>query len=140
MKQLLHHHEVRRATRFGIVGVANTAIDFIIFTTLVHFFQLPYLWANVVAFSVASLNSYIVNRRWTFRSSARDIHREALQYIVVLTIGFFINEGVLYLVVEKTSAAPLIGKLMATGISLIWNFLANRFWTFKGAVENRLAE
>lgn len=140
MKEVLQHHEVRRAIRFGIIGVLNTAIDFAIFAVLHGIFHVGYLEANVVAFFTASINSYFFNRRWTFRSTAVDIHRELLQYVAVLAIGFFLNEGALYILVSRFGILPIFGKVGATVLSLSWNFMANRFWTFKSVVQAELAD
>lgn len=140
MERLLQHHEIRRAVRFGLVGVVNTAIDFTIFYLLHYIFSVGYLLANLVAFLTASINSYLLNRRWTFKSTAVDVHREFLQYTIVLAIGFALNEGTLYLLVSRFGWAPIVAKVGATVLSLSWNFTANRFWTFKSSVHGQLAD
>lgn len=140
MEQLLQHHEVRRAVRFGLVGVVNTAIDFSLFYLLHYIFSIGYLIANLIAFLTASVNSYLLNRRWTFKSTAVDVHREFFQYTMVLAIGFAINEGTLYYLVSRLGWVPIVAKVGATVLSLSWNFTANRLWTFKTTVQGQLAD
>ena len=137
--RITSHHEVRRFTKFAIVGVANTIIDFSIYTLLIQVGHWPYLWANVVGFSVAAMNSYYFNRRWTFRSTASDVHREAMQYLIVIGSGFFLNEGGLYILVDHGHLHPLVAKVFVTGLVLIWNFGLNRLWTFRKATPRGLA-
>lgn len=138
IRALIRHQEVRRFSRFALVGLLNTAIDFTIFFSLLHLTNLSYLGANMISFLAAAINSYTLNRRWTFRSGARDIHREGAQYVTVIGVGFLLNEGLLYLLVDHGDLPTWAGKVVVTGVVLIWNFLANRFWTFRHHVGSRM--
>lgn len=59
--------------RFGIVGVINTAIDFLVTNLLVFYTgaerALALVGISLLACGIATLNSYILNRNWTFSSS-----------------------------------------------------------------------
>ncbi len=123
--------EVRTFVKFSMVGVVNTAIDMGVFIVLQHFLRVPYLIANVFAFMAAAINSYALNRRWTFRSQAPDWHREMLQYLIVIGIGFLMNEGLLYVLVAHGHLPAIVAKVLVTGVVVIWSFLANRLWTFR---------
>lgn len=140
LKKITSHHEVRRFTKFVVVGVSNTVIDFSIFALLLHVAHWQYLWANLVGFTIAGANSYFFNRRWTFRSTAGDVHREAAQYLAVIGSGFLLNEGGLYLLVAHAHLGALFAKVVVTGVVLVWNFALNRFWTFRQAVATPLAQ
>jgi putative flippase GtrA len=70
--------ERHQFSRFAIVGLANTGLDAAIFSGLVIAFNAPPVLANVVAFCVALVNSYLLNLRWTFGSlplPVRDVRR-----------------------------------------------------------------
>src|SRR5688500_904179 len=59
--------------RFGIVGVLNTAVDLGVLNTLIFLNpsgRAGWLYAvfKTIAFLVAVTNSYLLNRRFTFRS------------------------------------------------------------------------
>ncbi|HIW31730.1 MAG TPA: GtrA family protein, partial [Candidatus Paenibacillus intestinavium] len=78
---------------FAIVGVSNTVVDFIIFWLLIQL-SVHYIIANIVAYSIGMLNSYIWNNAITFRSNDR--HR----YIIAVKrmIRFIIWNGCMLLV------------------------------------------
>ena len=61
-------------TRFSLVGVANTGIDFLVTNLLFLAFRpagmLGLTLISVVACLVAATNSYLVNSRWTFIDQA----------------------------------------------------------------------
>lgn len=124
------HSPTRQFIKFAIVGAVNTALDIGLFT-LLHALGLHYLLANVFAFGTAVINSYYWNRRWTFRSRSAEWRPELVKFASVSGLGFLGNEILLFLFVESGHWPPLTAKLVVTVIIFFWNYLANRFWTFK---------
>lgn len=139
---------VKQFSKFVIVGGINTAIDVIILRILVEVTGIVsgigIVVLNAMAFSVAVVNSYYMNKRWTFKEAAAGIvdKNAAIQFsqfFIVSVIGISINSGVVYLV--TTFTAPLFGlsaenwvvaaKLVATGASLVWNFIGYKLFVFK---------
>src|SRR5438552_16938904 len=53
--------------KFGIVGVSNTLLTFVVYTLLLKVFGVWYLAASAIGFAVGTINSFLLNRRWTFR-------------------------------------------------------------------------
>jgi hypothetical protein len=52
--------------KFGIVGLSNTAISYIIYFLLVYF-DLHYLIASIIAFFISVLNSFFWNNKYVFK-------------------------------------------------------------------------
>ena len=62
---------VKQGAKFGVVGVSNTVIDFTLFQLVSTLLNVPLGMSFLVKFfsgSVAMINSFYCNRRWTFRS------------------------------------------------------------------------
>lgn len=131
LERLRHHPETRRFGKFAIVGMINTAIDMAVYILLHSVLGMHYLLANIFAFLAAAINSYNLNRRWTFRSTAADWRREMTQYLAVIGLGFCLNEGLLYILVDRFSLHSIVAKVLVIGVVLVWNFGANRWWTFR---------
>lgn len=121
---------VRQFIKFALVGVVNTMIDFSVYAGFVLWFDVHYLLANIFAFIAAASNSYLLNRRWTFRSADPRWRAQAAKYFTVLAIGFGLNELILYALVEHGSFGKFVGKGIAIVVVLFWNFGANKLWTF----------
>lgn len=51
--------------KFSLVGVANTLVDFTVYTVL-YLLGVPYRIAQVFSYAAGTLNSYILNKKWTF--------------------------------------------------------------------------
>jgi putative flippase GtrA len=142
MKNLL----LKQAVKFIAVGILNTAIDFIVLNILMAATDIKtgigYSIFKGISFIVAVINSYILNRIWTFKSTESNKGREFSQFFAVSCVGFAINVGVASLVVNVLSLHfPVsgisltlwanIGALVATFCAMVWNFIGYKFIVFK---------
>lgn len=127
---------------FALVGVVNTALDFAILNglmALTHQDHGAWLFGfDLLAFAVGMTSSYLLNARVTFRQRAGTGAGRLLRFAGVSLVGLLIN-GVIVLLVRGVAphALPALvavngGKLLATGASLCWNYLALRRWVFTG--------
>lgn len=127
-------------SKFAEVGVLNTAIDFGILNLMIAVTGITsgpgIIPLNALALSCAVVNSYFWNRRWVFGSAKQG---NFVVFFIVTIIGIAINSGIVFLV---TTFVPKIwaidntlwanfAKVMATGISLFWNFAGYRLLVFK---------
>tara|TARA_B100000508_G_scaffold31981_1_gene24600 strand:+ start:36939 stop:37346 length:408 start_codon:yes stop_codon:yes gene_type:complete len=72
--------------RFFIVGVMNTSLDFAIFTTLYYGLEWNVAVANILAFCAALINSYTLNRKWSFSALPQD-HKTEHQFILFTIVS-----------------------------------------------------
>ena len=94
-----------------------------------EYFPGNYVWNLGV---VATLNSYALNRRWTFHSSGRRA-REVVRFYVVSTGGLAVNLGLLYVAVDDATVPKLVAQLLVIPLVSVVTFAWNRRWTFAGA-------
>jgi putative flippase GtrA len=124
----LPHPVFGQLVRFAIVGVLNTAISLVVYKLAVDV-GVPYPAASVGAFVVGALNSYTLNRIWTFRAGA--FSRSGLaRYVVVQLIGLGVNELVLVALVEGASVQHLAAQAVALVVASSVMFVLNRYWAF----------
>lgn len=119
----------RQIVKFGIVGLANTAIAF----GLLFLFEgmgLSYQIANPLAYFLSTLNSFYLNKRWTFKSEGK-AHKEGFTFFAVIAGAWFIQYCLLYYLVEvmhmNDKIAQAIGMVVFTGL----NFVGQKLITFK---------
>ena len=132
---------LREIITYGVVGGVSTVIDMGILKicTVVGW---PYWLALALGFSAGTVNGYFMNSRWTFRYKTKG--KEGLkfsQFAVVSLIGLGLTEliGNSYVhyigndltLVGHTIGFKMVGKLIAVVLVFAWNYLANKFWTFK---------
>jgi len=61
-----------RALKFGVVGLANTALDFTLFAALTIGGRIAPPLANLFSYSSGIALSFWANRSWTFRDRSSD--------------------------------------------------------------------
>lgn len=122
---------VKHFFKFALVGAVNTSIDYLGFAALVTWTHIPYLLANVMTFSVAATNSYVLNRRWTFRSTDLRWQRQAAAFFTVMVAGLGLNSLALFFMVDHFHLHKLVAKAIGVALVLFWNFFASRFLVFR---------
>jgi putative flippase GtrA len=129
-KSALQNPLLAQFIKFGIVGVSNTLLTFVIYTILVKAFDVWYLAASATGFTIGSINGFLLNRRWTFREHTGDA-LTPVRWFVVQALGLGANLGIVYVAVDGLHLDKLVGQALATGIVVMWTFFANRSWTFR---------
>jgi dolichol-phosphate mannosyltransferase len=117
--------------RFGIVGGTGFVLNLAVYALCVHALSIPYQVAAVVAWLVAVLNNFMLNRHWTFDASAGRIHFQAIRFFVVSLLAFAFGLLLLTLLVELGGVAKVPAQALAVAASTPLNFLGNKLWSFQ---------
>ena len=121
---------ISKFIKFGVVGFSGRGIDFGTTYLCKEKLRLNKYLSNCVGFILAATSNYFLNRIWTFESHKEEIAVQYLQFMVVSTVGLGINSLVLYLLTDKLKWNFYFSKLIAIGITTVWNFFANMAFTF----------
>lgn len=131
--------------RFILVGVCNTVIDFSILFTL-KALGLPAVPSNIVSTSAAFIFSFFANKNYTFKSKGGNLKRQLILFVIVTLFGLWVLQTIVIAVMTSilatTSLDPaiklLIAKLLATIVSLIWNYTMYARVVFKNTDPDML--
>lgn len=115
--------------RFAIVGTINTIIDFGLLFSLT-FLGLPKLAANTVSTGTAFVFSFFANKKYTFKSTSKNIKYEIVSFVIVTLFGLWVlQNGIIWLItplikdlITNEQTSLFASKLFATAVSLIWNY------------------
>jgi putative flippase GtrA len=121
--------------KFLLVGLLNTAIQYLVFLTLYEIVRVNYLVASTAGYCLGILNSYVLNKRWTFASATGEILPEAMRFATVNLVALGTNTGLLFLLVSTQNMQPRFAQLWALASSVSVNFVLNRYWTFAQGAE-----
>ena len=151
--------EVERFIKFAFVGALGFVIDVGTVIILQNTLLPPenddrVLLANSIAFILAVCSNFIWNRVWTYPDSrSYSVRRQLTQFGIVSVIGLVIRNlwisgvyerlGQLSTTLLQSAFADYAPDLLAQNklgttialvfgvlIVMIWNFVANRFWTY----------
>ena len=117
--------------KFCVVGTIGAIIDIGGLYILVEFFGLHYLLGAAISFTLAVINNYLLNKYWTFQNKSKNHTKQFICFLLVSIGGLLINLGIMYLLVEILFVWYLLAKAVASIIVLFWNFLMNKYITFK---------
>ncbi|OXM87517.1 hypothetical protein CF651_04805 [Paenibacillus rigui] len=115
--------------KFGFVGGVNTTIDFGVFT-LLTLAGVPYLAAQCVSFLCGNLNSYLMNRKWTFQQKGNGIGREGLKFVSVSLLSLLLTTSLLVWLHQSLQYPLLLSKLLSATAGMMVNYLGSRLWVF----------
>src|ERR1700745_4300459 len=99
--------------KFLCVGGTGYALNLLVFTLLAVVFDVNHLLAATVAFIVAVLNNFWLNRHWTFGAADGHAGFQAARFFAVSVVAFLFSLGVLELLVSVAGGA----EGLAPGIS-----------------------
>lgn len=116
--------------KFNLVGVVNTLVDFSVFTILT-FFGTYFMIAQVISYSLGVVNSFIMNKYWTFGVKSTPHGEEVLKFIAVNVLSLGVSLTLLYPL--KPQLGVFSAKIIATLFSMMVNFAGSKLWVFKKA-------
>ncbi|MNI87017.1 GtrA-like protein [compost metagenome] len=127
----------------------NTGVDFIVYTLLM-LVGVHYLAAQVVSYAAGTVNSYVVNKLWTFKGQ-RPIReeeadqgnaesgnkrlsanrREFLRFALLNGGTLLLSLVLLYALKSGLGLHALIAKLLVTGVTVVANYIGSKLWVFR---------
>ena len=133
-----------------VVGILGTAIDVGVLALLVHLSGIDpqkdgvfYLFVSV-AFILAVVNNFLLNQWWTFQVHGKGQKRRFIKFLLVALGGLCLSNVLMFLfirifdsvfvysgVVIGTVMLVVLAKVCTSLLVLIWNFLVNKYWTFR---------
>ena len=120
---------VIRFIKFGMVGVINTLVNWIIFFIL-NALGMYYILANIIAYILGTVNSYLWNTLWVFKYKDKASTETTIKFIILNLIGLGLNTGILYVLVDLCNLNKFIGLVTTTTIVMIINYIVNKLWVF----------
>jgi putative flippase GtrA len=134
-------HVFNQVLRFGLTGGLNTLLDLLILNGLLGFFPttstLTLLAYNSLAYSLGAINSFLLNKYWTFASQQKVTRGELSRFTLIMLCGIGWSSAILWLassllhpfLVNATVWANASKVVAIAGTALI-SYLGMRLWVF----------
>ncbi len=131
LKSLLTKGELFQFMRFCMVGLVNTAVDFFVFFASVNWLNFNVYAAQVAAYSIATLNSYGLNRLFTFRDKKGKVGLQLAKFLTVNLTSLLTSLALLYFFSDLLALNTVLAKVLIAGFTTAINYLGNRLWVFR---------
>jgi len=121
---------VHRFARFAVVGVIATATHTGVFAACIELARIEPVTANALAFCVAVLVGYALNRRWTFAAHG-GVDARLWRYVLGALAGLAVNSAIMFLATHVMRWSPYVGLALALVIVPPLTFALNQYWVFR---------
>jgi putative flippase GtrA len=152
--------EGSRFLKFCIIGAGSFLLSLAVFNAS-YLLTGRLVFSNTLAYVFSVANSFVWNRVWTFRDKRGEATwRQAARFVTANVVGYGISIGVYTLALAalvafesgafnghvffNTISVILHGRaprysfllvnlagIVSTGVIIVWNYLASRFWSFR---------
>jgi putative flippase GtrA len=124
------YYKFRNLILYGIIGSFTSFLDFCVFTLLASYAGIHYLVANCISVLVGITTSFLLNRSYNFRVKDKTKQRFAI-FLTVGLCGLMLSNLILYIGIDMLHGEEVIVKLASIVLVVGFQFLMNKFVTFR---------
>lgn len=123
-----------QGTRFVIVGLASNIVLYLIYL-LITTFGVSYKIAMTMLYVIGTLQTFVVNSRWTFKHTGRN-KASLLKYVFAYGACYLINICALIVFVDRLGLPhQVVQGVMILTITVVM-FLLQKFWVFTPSITS----
>lgn len=135
----------KQILKFGVVGVVCFFIDFLTFEFCKQVLGIYYVIASAIGFTVSVIVNYILSMKFVFEGKeGMSRKKEFVIFVVLSLIGLALNALIIFICVDgvymhwpllqtwfTVDFAESLGKIGATGIVMVYNFITRKMFLEK---------
>lgn len=136
IRELLEKY--RELISYTFWGVMTTLVNYVVYFICTKGIKIDYLIANVIAWFVAVVFAFWVNKVYVFRSFGKDIKtmvREFGTFVSARILSGVLETGMLALFVETLHFNDSVIKIVASVLVVIINYILSKLIIFKKQEE-----
>lgn len=127
--------QYHRIIKYIIAGGTAAAVNIAGIYILTDLFHLWYLASGVLAFLVAFVVSFTLQKFWTFNDhSTENVHIQVSIYLIVSLISLLWNTFLLYIFVDVFHIWYLLAQIFAGAIVALSNYFMYKKFVFKNSL------
>ena len=136
-RTLIHkiYAQSRNLILYGIIGCCSSGLDFLIYTLLVSVFGWYYIVSNSLSVIAGITTSFTLNRNYNFKVRDKTKQRFSI-FLTVGLCGMMVSNLILWCCIDKMEMNKIVSKLLSIGIVVLFQFLINKYITFKPTKNN----
>lgn len=129
IKTAIYSEDFVQLVKYVLIGVLGLVVDFGIYTILTHF-KMNVEIANIISSTCGIINNFLWNSYTNFKVHDRMILR-FISYFIVGQITTVFTTISLFVFVTKLGYPHLMGKVIATFMATLIQFVINKVVTFR---------
>ena len=128
---------------YGLCGGANMALDTLWYFVIYHYIVAerfidlgvvvvsPHIASLIVVFPITFFTGFWLNRNVAFRATEYKTKGQLIRYALSVLGSIALNYLCMKLFVEHLYIWPTPSKMLTTAVSVVYSFLAAKYFTFR---------
>jgi len=132
LKEIYQKH--KQVITYIIFGGLTTLVNFVVYYPAVNLLHIHYMAAQVIAWIIAVLFAYVVNKIYVFDSKTTEkktIAKELISFFTVRLFSFAVESAILFVLTDVMLISENISKIPASVITVVMNYVTGKFIVFK---------
>lgn len=121
----------KKIVRYLIMAVFIVIIEVGSFAFINNILAITYLIATPISMLIGIILNWYFSKIFVFKTSNYASHQEFILVFLASLVGLGIQMAVVVTAVGFLGLLPLVGKILAIGITFIWNFWIRQKFIFK---------
>lgn len=121
--------------KYGVAGLANTAVAAATYSALITFTNTPYFIANLVAVILSVVTGYFLSRYFVFRHVNSPVAGSKWRYLCVMGLQYVCGTAIIGCLVSL-HVGEISAYVVALPVMIALSFSLQRAWVF-AAQKNR---
>jgi putative flippase GtrA len=118
--------------KFGIVGISNTLVDFLVYSILIYVFLIKPEISQACSYTIGTINSFIFNKKWTFKTEKnKNSKLQALRFIIINAFSLILSSVSISYLIEELNVHKIIAKILVILLTQVINYLGYKMLVFK---------
>lgn len=118
--------------RYLICGTTAAAVNILSLYIFVEFFGIEYITSSILAFLVALVLSFVLQKFVVFKDMETDgMHRQFSKFFIVALLGVMSNTLLFYIFTNLVGIWYILSQILAGLFVMVQNFVLYKFFIFK---------
>ncbi len=133
LKELYRKHE--EIVNYIVVGIMTTLVSWFVYFASVFTFldaenPIQLQIANILCWMAGVAFAYVTNRKFVFKSTEKNIVKEATQFSVSRLSTLFLDMAVMFIMVTLMGINDGISKIVSAVLVTVANYLISKLFVF----------
>jgi putative flippase GtrA len=118
--------------RYVLSGGTAAIVDLALLYALYEVMRVHYLISAILAFLMAFVVSFTLQKFWTFRNvSHENMHTQVFTYLGTSLLGLALNTLLMYVFVDLALVHVMLSQVFAGAIVACFTFFLSKYFVFK---------
>ncbi len=121
----------KKFIRYFFVGCVCGLVDLLLFIYLTLVLDVRWIISSAFSFCIATLINYFLSTKFVFIAKRKKNHQRLVGVYLVSFVGLFINQSLLYVLIEYAHINLIVSKILSTALTFLWNYYSRKKLVFR---------